>query len=538
MLWSMKNTNKTIVLLFCLCMAKIASSQTVSWQQRPCWDAVEMLGDNLLKVSEAGGWGVCRLNGTTLVPCDKSMITNISDGCYIGLDSEGKLRFIGDEYGNINSISGSWFVDMSWPYFSDGLLAVRDASGSWGYMNRTGKLVIQNQFRNAFPFHYGYASVCNQGNKGWNFIDVQGDYLLKSGFSHLSFASSFTRIEGQQGPLAFIVVESKIKGGGAKGYMVDVKGEIQGNVIPKEGVAYTELQNRHKFLCGNNNTSLEVDVNDVLEIIYVSRNDRQFSCRPVQLATSDFPNVNMENIYVDGGGIQYGNLVVAPQFQEVTPLSSELFLVKQANKLGLIKFRMYNALPSVSCQEGSKLNVFHAIEIPFMVSNSFEKIRAYAVDKWGETGFFNINNSGRFSVPIKYLDEEGRMQVGLEIDGILIAPEDYHFKVKYGKGFEVTGPQEASVGKVGHSSFNINIKNKSSQEAKPFDVFVGDKLVDHVDGLQPFKSISVAVVTTVRIDELEDSENKIVSVVIREDGLPRQTYSIKILFKKVYNNEE
>ena len=537
MLWSMKNTNKTIIFLFCLCMAKIASSQTVSWQQRPCWDAVEMLGDNLLKVSEAGGWGVCRLDGTTLTPCNYSMITNISDGCYIGIDGEGKLRFIGDEYGNISSISGSWFVDMSSPYFSDGLLAVRDASGLWGYMNRAGKLVIQNQFRNAFPFHYGYASVCNQGNKGWNFIGVQGDYLLKSSFGHLSFASSFTRFEGQQGPLAFIVVESKIKGGETKGYMVDIKGEIQGNVIPKEGVAFIELQNRHKFQCGNNNTSLEVDVNDMLEINYVSRNDRRFSCRPVQLEAFDFPYVDLGNIYVDGGGIQYGNLVVAPQFQEVTPLSSELFLVKQADKLGLIKFRMNNALPSVSCQEGFKLNIFHAVEIPFMVSNSFEKIRAYAVDKWGDMGFFNINNSGRFSVPIKYLDEEGRMHVGLEIDGILIAAEDYHFQVSFGKGFEVTGPQQASVDKRGRSSFNINIKNKSSQEAKPFDVFIGDRLVGHVDELQPSKSISLAVGMAVRIDDLEDSENKSVPVEIREEGLPRQCYTVKILFKKVYNEE-
>ena len=171
------------------------------------------------------------------------------------------------------------------------------------------------------------------------------------------------------------------------------------------------------------------------------------------------------------------------------------------------------------------------------MSNGFEKIRAYVVDKWGETGFFNINNSGRFSVPIKYLDEEGRMQVGLEIDGILIAPEDYHFKVRYGKGFEVTGPQQASVGKGGRSSFNINIKNKSTQEAKSFDVFVGDRLVGHIDELQPSKSISLAVGMAVRIDDLEDSENKSVSVEIREEGLPRQSYSVKILFKKVYNEE-
>jgi hypothetical protein len=129
------------------------------------------------------------------------------------------------------------------------------------------------------------------------------------------------------------------------------------------------------------------------------------------------------------------------------------------------------------------------------------------------------------------------MHVGLEMDGILIAPDNYHFRVKYGKGFEVIGPRQALIGKGGRSSFNITIKNKSKQDAMPFDVFVGDRLVGHGDGLQPSQSMSISVGMAVKIDELEDSETKSVSVEIREEGLPRQTYSVRILFKKVYNEE-
>ena len=517
-------------------MAQFANSQTVSWQKKPCWEEVELLGDNLLKVSEENKWGVCRIDGTPIVPCDNFMITNVCDGCFLGLNHEGKLRFIGDEKGNVKSVSGSWFVDMSWPYFSDGLLAVRDVGGSWGYLDQSGVLVIDNQYRNAFPFHYGHASVCKQGKKGWNIIDVQGRYLLKNSFGHISFASSFTKID-QQYPMAFVIVEPMIKRGEAKGYMVDVKGEIQGNVIPKEGVPYYNKQDRHTFLCGNKSISLEIKINDLLELDYVQWGGKQYYGQPVQLESNHFPIVDVDNVFVDENSIVFGNIVVIPQFQEVTLLSSELALVKKTNKWGLIKYNPYGTMPKITCKDSYELNVYHTIEIPFVMSNSSENIRVYAVDKKGERDFFNVSNAGHFAIPMKFLDDNGRISVGLEMDGIMLAPESYYFKVKYGKGFGVVGPSKASVGNDNRSSFSITISNKSSQEAKPFDVYIGNRCINHVDGMEPYKSITLPVNMAVTINNLEDSETKDVMIEIREEGFPKQRYPVKIMFEKTYNKE-
>ncbi len=55
--------------------------------------------------------------------------------------------------------------------FSEGLAAVR-FKGRWGYVSRSGKLVIEPRFDEALDFRYGLAPV-RSGNR-WGFIDAEG----------------------------------------------------------------------------------------------------------------------------------------------------------------------------------------------------------------------------------------------------------------------------------------------------------------------------------------------------------------------------
>jgi hypothetical protein len=42
---------------------------------------------------------------------------------------------------------------------SEGLVAVRDLNDHWGYMNKSGQMVIKPNFRSASSFHDGVALV-------------------------------------------------------------------------------------------------------------------------------------------------------------------------------------------------------------------------------------------------------------------------------------------------------------------------------------------------------------------------------------------
>jgi hypothetical protein len=52
-----------------------------------------------------------------------------------------------------------------------------DDSPQWGYIDRSGKLIIPVQFEDAFSFSEGLAAVENKGN--WGFIDKTGKTVLE-----------------------------------------------------------------------------------------------------------------------------------------------------------------------------------------------------------------------------------------------------------------------------------------------------------------------------------------------------------------------
>lgn len=83
-------------------------------------------------------------------------------------DAAGRSAFI-DLKGH--TIAGPY--DAAWP-FADGLAAVR-VGDKWGYIDTTGKFVIQPSFRDARSFSAGYAAV--KDRNGWSFIRKDGQFI-------------------------------------------------------------------------------------------------------------------------------------------------------------------------------------------------------------------------------------------------------------------------------------------------------------------------------------------------------------------------
>ena len=76
---------------------------------------------------------------------------------------------------NVRSYSPEMLVVMYAARFSEGLAAVYKRGDGWGYIDRTGTLVIAAQFDVALYFWEGRAAVA-VGDK-WGYIDRTGKYV-------------------------------------------------------------------------------------------------------------------------------------------------------------------------------------------------------------------------------------------------------------------------------------------------------------------------------------------------------------------------
>lgn len=65
-------------------------------------------------------------------------------------------------------------------WFSEGLAMFQTSNGKFGFVDESGKVVINPQFEYARPFHESYAAVCQ--NKKWGFIDKSGKIVINPQF--------------------------------------------------------------------------------------------------------------------------------------------------------------------------------------------------------------------------------------------------------------------------------------------------------------------------------------------------------------------
>ena len=90
--------------------------------------------------------------------------------------------------GLVNLVFGDSFPFDSASYFSEGLVAVRIGgdAGKYGWIDKTGKYVINPQFDYATGFLEGLACVrIGDRNTGkYGYIDKTGKYVIKPQFDH------------------------------------------------------------------------------------------------------------------------------------------------------------------------------------------------------------------------------------------------------------------------------------------------------------------------------------------------------------------
>ena len=127
-----------------------------------------------------------------------------------GVQVDGKWGFI-DKSGNL-VIQPQFEIDASSdlpPVFTDGLAPVR-LNGKMGYINTRGKMVIEPQFAQARNFSDGLAVVNVRGQ--WGAIDKNGKVVIEPQYMNaFSFNDGLAAVSKFDGPSKWIFIDESGK---------------------------------------------------------------------------------------------------------------------------------------------------------------------------------------------------------------------------------------------------------------------------------------------------------------------------------------
>ena len=161
------------------------SSENERWKYFDCNQEIFSDGEYEDAAAFQNGYGLVKTGGqwkfvdTDFVIDDDISFENIKlyqNREYAYLDTivakqEGTYRMFDANGKEINSFEAE---DMDNYY--GGLLAFKDESGLWGFVNRNGQIVIEPAYKEAKSFAYGLAAVSD--GEAWGFIDQKGNLVI------------------------------------------------------------------------------------------------------------------------------------------------------------------------------------------------------------------------------------------------------------------------------------------------------------------------------------------------------------------------
>lgn len=167
----MKSSMKRILAILVLTLLSNAlTSATVKWLVKPSYDRIEVFSENIFSCFLDGKIQLYTTSGNPLLPYPCDSVTHFSDGYALVLDrgsdaSRWKIKGIVSESElQFTEIQRGYYT-MLYSYFSEGLLAVGNAEGKYGYLDPSGRETIPCRYKKARPFIKGRAAVQLEDNR-------------------------------------------------------------------------------------------------------------------------------------------------------------------------------------------------------------------------------------------------------------------------------------------------------------------------------------------------------------------------------------
>ena len=523
------------ILLFLLSYGIGVSAQTAHWQIRPTYESVDVLTESLLKVKSNGRFGLCDYKGTSIVECLYDDFPHFKDG-YMLIIENGFVRGNVTLHGKVNRFAHDYVVDVNYPYYSEGLLAVK-YNGRWGYIDISGNVVIDFKYRNALPFMKGLASVSDfKGN--FMHINRSGQIsLLSSGFNDddLKFATSF--ITDDKGETFALVVNSKWKA-----YKRDVRGKKLGS-FELTGVT---IDTKARILKSGKYTLyfdpawrlLRLDIQNQTQKEYVI-NDNLSSGYTPQIKSLK-PSAKSLGLC----GLVANDILCLPkQFESLLPLNREFVLVSQGGLFGILRLNWneaidieldvdsYNMNHRTSCEIGGSIRLSDSL-----IGKSIEFMPIMCEDS-NEIVPNQSDNSFIFNYTPDNLNGGHRQnfQIKVKVDGLEYPTFNKSVYFAHKSSFKVSCPDKVSLNENGYCQFYIYITNTSEQRSDRSEIYVDDVLVKTQDSFNGGQRISVLLKKSINMED-EDLKTKILNIRVVEKGCPDYVDSKKVTYERYYAN--
>lgn len=185
--------------------------------------------------------------------------------------------------------------------FSEGLLAVEDSSGRWGYINKKGEYVISPQFSEAYPFDSDGTAVVFVGSK-FAIIDKKGKFVVQPKIE----------VEYRDTPENFVGFASN-----GLALIDDDK------YIDKKGNIVIELENEYGYNFTENGLArVGLDVNDERRYGYIDKTGK-YAIDPIFSAAYDFNDDGLAAVY-DDSKKQWGFIDKSGSYKITVPYGYEL----------------------------------------------------------------------------------------------------------------------------------------------------------------------------------------------------------------------
>ena len=185
--------------------------------------------------------------------------------------------------------------------FSEGLAAVQNKKGYWGYINTQGREVIRCQFLAASPFSEGLARVVMKndvGNYVYAYIDKSGEIVINGSSSGIRIDKKYNFSEG----LAFDNTSNCI--------------DKQGNIVFKLKSDYIP----HNFSCGLASVAIGKNMYNA-KYGYINTKGEEIISLKYDYATDFSENYAWVRVGKKMGCInQYGDWVIRPIYEEYEAL--------------------------------------------------------------------------------------------------------------------------------------------------------------------------------------------------------------------------
>lgn len=249
-------------------------------------------------------WGFINEEGKYIISPIYNQATVFSDGlAWVVAENESPTAI--DKQGNIKF---SMVEAVEVKIFNEGLAAfaiLDNFEKKWGFVDKTGKIVITPQFAEVGIFREGQCSFRNSDHK-WGYIDKKGNFTINPQFDEV-----YDYINGN----AVVTTGGKSGVINAKGlYTVN---PIYNSVINDRSICLTELDGKWGWCDIEGKTIINNQFKSAFAFL---END----LAPVKIG-SKFGYINKE-----------GKIVINPQFETALSFNGDLALVEANNKLGFI----------------------------------------------------------------------------------------------------------------------------------------------------------------------------------------------------------